>query len=309
MSSLAVVTTFPPNRWTAYAKRMIESHIKYWPDDVVLYAYHEGNRPEKAYEFNPAKVKFVNIEEANPELVKFKQRHKDDPVANGETTEIPGGVRRLPGAGDKDKNKGSFLWDAVRFSHKTFAVDHAIKTIDADYILWLDADTYTFRPITKEFVVGLLPNTKLVNYLGRVTYPECGWVCYNKRHPKIKEFMQRWTDLYIHDTIFKETEWHDSYLFWQILKRVAPNEGVDIGKGAGVEGLHVFINSVLGDYIDHMKGKRKIKGKSSRSDLRTKKDQDYWKNVENYDPFGGVKFDVKQAEDIVSKVAKGKQGN
>jgi hypothetical protein len=58
-----------------------------------------------------------------------------------------------------------------------------------------------------------------------------------------------------------------------------------------------------------MKGKRKIKGKSSQSDLRVKKNQEYWKNVENYDPFGGVKFDVKQAEDIVSKVEKGKRGN
>ena len=302
---LAVVTTFPPNRWTAYAKRMIESHVQYWPDDVVLHAYYEGNKPD----FNHAKVKFINIEEANPELVKFKQRHKSDPVANGETQEIPGGVRRVAGAGDKDRNKGSFLWDAVRFSHKTFAVDHAVKTIDADYVLWLDADTYTFRHITKQFVVDLLPGDKLVNYLGRVTYPECGWVCYNKRHPKIQQFMKYWTDLYINDTIFKELEWHDSYLFWQCVKRIAPNDGVDIGKGAGVEGLHVFINSVLGDYIDHMKGKRKIKGKSSRSDLRTKKDQEYWKNVESYDPFGGVKFDVKQEEDIVSKVAKGKQGN
>ena len=55
MSSLAVVTTFPPNRWTAYAKRMIESHVKYWPDDVMLHAYYEGNKPD----FNHAKVKFV----------------------------------------------------------------------------------------------------------------------------------------------------------------------------------------------------------------------------------------------------------
>ena len=29
----------------------------------------------------------------------------------------------------------------------------------------------------------------------------------------------------------------------------------------------------------------------------------------SYDPFSGVKFDPKQADDIVSKVAKGKQGN
>ena len=155
-----------------------------------------------------------------------------------------------------------------------------------------------------------MPDNKLVNYLGRgEKYPECGWVCYNKRHAKLKEFMQYWTDMYINDTIFKEMEWHDSYLFWQCVKRIAPNDGVDIGKGAGAKGHHVFINSVLGAYVDHMKGKRKVLGKSSKSDLRGDRNEDYWKNVEDYDPFGGVKFDPKQADDIVSKVAKGKQGN
>ena len=306
MKSLAVITTFPPNRWNAYAKRMLESHIQYWPDDVILYAYHEGVQPDLQHK----KIVYVDIEAVNPELIAFKNKHRNDPVANGETQEIPGGVRRDPQAGGNDRGKGSYLWDAVRFSHKTFAVAHAIKNIDTDYVLWLDADTYTFRPITKEFVIGLLPEDKLVNYLGRGDkYPECGWVCYNRRHSLIEKFMLNWISLYTTDTIFKELEWHDSYLFWQILKRVAPDQGVDIGKGAGARGHHVFINSVLGDYIDHMKGKRKIKGKSSRSDLRTDRKEDYWQNVENYDPFGGVKFDPKQAEDIVSKVAKGKQGN
>ena len=306
MPTLAVVTTFPPNRWTAYAKRMLQSHIDFWPNDVTLYAYHEGDRPT----LNHEKIKYINIEDANPELVKFKQRHKNDPVANGETTEIAGGVRRDPSAGKKDKGKGSYLWDAVRFAHKTFAVDHAIKNADTDYVLWLDADTYTFRPITTDFVVGLLPETKLVNFLGRgEKYPECGWVCYNTKHPNVNQFMEYWTEMYINDTIFKELEWHDSYLFWQCVKRIAPNDGVDIGKGAGAKGHHVFINSVLGAYVDHMKGKRKVLGKSSRSDLRGNRNEDYWKNVENYDPFGGVSFDPKQADDIVSKVAKGKIGN
>ena len=67
---LSVVTTFPPNRWTAYAKRMLESHVKFWPEDVILHAYHEGNKPD----FDHPKVKFINIEDANPELVKFKAR-------------------------------------------------------------------------------------------------------------------------------------------------------------------------------------------------------------------------------------------
>ena len=306
MKSVSVLTTFPPNRWTAYAERMLQSHIDFWPDDIKLYAYYEGKEPNLKHN----KIVYVNIEDVNPELVKFKTRHKNDPVANGELDEIPGGVRRDPRAGKNDKGKGSYLWDAVRFSHKTFAVDHAIKNIESDYILWLDADTYTFRPITKLFIIDLLPENKLVNYLGRGDkYPECGWVCYNRRHPKITEFMKQWTDLYVNDTIFKELEWHDSYLFWQILKRVAPNDGEDIGKGAGAKGHHIFINSALGSYIDHMKGKRKVLGKSSKSDLRSIRPEDYWQNVETYDQFGGVKFDAKKEEDIISKVAKGRKGN
>jgi hypothetical protein len=78
------------------------------------------------------------------------------------------------------------------------------------------------------------------------------------------------------------------------VNRISPNDGVDIGKGAGVKGHHVFINSVLGAYVDHMKGKRKVKGKSSASDLMIKRDEDYWKNVESYDPLGGLKFDAKK---------------
>jgi hypothetical protein len=285
---------------------MLESHIKFWPEDVILHAYYEQNKPDLEH----PKIKFVDIEQANPVLAEFKLRHKDDPVANGEVQEVPNGVRRNPAAGKNDKGKGSYLWDAVRFSHKTFAVDHAIKNANTDYVLWLDADTYTFKPISKDFVTGLLPEDKLVNFLGRGNkYPECGWVCYNTKHTKIKEFMRYWTNMYKNDTIFQELEWHDSYLFWQCVKRVAPNDGVDIGKGAGAKGHHVFINSVLGSYIDHMKGKRKVLGKSSKSDLRQERTEDYWKNVETYDPFGGVNFDPKQADDIISKVAKGKQGN
>jgi hypothetical protein len=68
MKSLAVITTFPPNRWNAYAKRMLESHIQYWPDDVKLYAYHEGVQPDLQHK----KIVYVDIEAVNPELVALK---------------------------------------------------------------------------------------------------------------------------------------------------------------------------------------------------------------------------------------------
>ena len=306
MRSLAVITTFPPNRWEAYAKRMLESFIANWPDDVKLYVYYEKELPEIVN----SKIEYINLEEVNPGLVKFKERHKNDPVANGELQEIPNGVRRRPEAGKNDKGKGSFLWDAVRFAHKTYCVYHAIKNINTDVILWLDADTYTFKSISKEFVLNLIPENKLVNYLGRGDkFPECGWVSYNKQHPQITEFINAWIELYEKDTLFKHLEWHDSYVFWQVLKQIAPDQGADIGKGAGAKGHHIFVNSVLGEYIDHLKGKRKIKGKSSKTDLRVSRNQDYWKNVESYNPFAKSGFDPKQAKDIINKVAKGNKGN
>ena len=282
MPTLQVVTTFPENRWDIYAKRMLQSHIDFWPDDVKITAYHEGQTPDLIH----PKIEYVNIEEANPELVKFKTRHKNDPVANGEIEEIKGGVRRLPEAGNNDKGKGSYLWDAVRFAHKTFAVDHAIKNIDVDYILWLDADTYTFRNIPKDFVTNLLPFDKVLIYLGRgEKYPECGWVSYNRRHYLINTFIETWTNLYKNDTLFKHLEWHDSYVFWHLTKEYRQQHSAkvhDIGYSKGVRGHHVFVNSELGQYIDHFKGDRKETQRSTADDIRKTPELsnvDYWKDV------------------------------
>jgi hypothetical protein len=60
----------------------------------------------------------------------------------------------------------------------------------------------------------------------------------------------------------------------------------DIGYWKGVKGHHVFVNSELGLYMDHMKGKRKKLGTSAKNDLRANpnahtnvQDIDYWKKA------------------------------
>ena len=40
-----------------------------------------------------------------------------------------------------------------------------------------------------------------------------------------------------------------------------------------------------------------------------KEAEEYWQNVESYNPLQGISFDLKQTNDIVSKVAKGSKGN
>jgi len=295
---IKVITSYKPGTWEQYADKSVRSVLEHWPDGIAVDVYYEGQEPDNHW--HPRK-KYIDLHKVQPNLVTFKERHKNDPVANGELQEIPGGVRRLPEAGGMDRGKGSFLWDSVRFANKVFCVTHAIKTSvekDYDYVIWLDADTYTFRPIPRDFLENLCPNNSMLTYLGRENpqlndggkYPECGFVCYNLRHPEIQNFARDWEELYTSDSVFKLLEWHDSYVFWHLSKiyRTEKNVAVnDIGYWKGVKGHHVFVNSELGLYIDHLKGKRKKLGSSAKNDFRPQKNSetqnltqlDYWKQI------------------------------
>jgi hypothetical protein len=285
------ITSYKPGCWDQYAKKGIEAMAKNLPDEIDLVVYAEEKIPACDYE----RIKWVDLNNAEPELFKFKTRHKNDPVANGKLGNVEGGVRRLPELqklGGLDKNKESFLWDAVRFANKVFCVINAVRnSLDYNYVVWLDADTNIFRPIPFEFITKLLPQNTMVTYLGRENptlndggkYPECGFVGYNLQHPETQNFINEWERLYKEDSVFKILEWHDSYVFWHLTKKFKQEKQIevnDIGKWVGVKGHHVFVNSVLGQYIDHMKGDRKIKGSSSKKDLKTTiNDVEYWKNV------------------------------
>jgi len=293
---IKVITSYKPGTWSKYAERSVKSIRDYWPE-IAINVYHEGPCEESAM-FHP-RIKWIDLHEIQPDLVAFKNRHKDDPVARGELQEIEGGVRRPAAFNGNDKDKGSYLFDSVRFANKVFCVTHAIKTSvekEYDYVIWLDADTYTFRPMPRDFLESLLPTNTMLTYLGRQNpkvndggkYPECGFVGYNLKNPYMQQFAHEWEELYKTDKIFELLEWHDSYVFWHLSKIYKEKYNVqmnDIGYWKGVKGHHVFINSELGLYMDHFKGKRKNLGSSARNDLRGSQSStdvstlDYWKST------------------------------
>ena len=293
---IKVITSYKPGSWSKYAERSVRSVAENWPD-IAINVYHEGPCDESKM-FHP-RIKWIDLHQVQSELVAFKNRHKDDPVACGELQEIEGGVRRPAAFDGNDKNKGSFLFDAVRFANKVFCVTHAIKTSvekEYDYVIWLDADTYTFRTMPRDFLESLLPEDSMFTYLGRENpikndggkYPECGFVGYNLRNPHMQQFAQDWEEIYKTDRVFELLEWHDSFVFWHLSKIYREKHNVkvnDIGYWKGVKGHHVFVNSELGLYIDHFKGKRKNIGSSAKNDLRGSRsstdvsDLDYWKST------------------------------
>ena len=276
---IKVITSYKPGTFDTFTKRSIQSILDNWPNDIDIYIYHEAQTKDI---FKHPRVKWIDLHEAQPELVKFKQRHKDDPVANGQPNSfaIPGGVRRTPGVRNgmsflpqepqDNEGEGSYLWHAVRFANKAFSMTHAIKSSPGyDYVIWLDADTYTFRRIPKTFLENLLPQDTMLTYLGRLnphrhdtgSSPNGAFVGYNLQHPEIQNLVNEWEQLYITDDIFKlDNGWTDEEPLWHLSKIYEKEKGItvnDICGRTGVKGENLMNNSELGLYIDHIIGERK----------------------------------------------------
>ena len=263
-----VVTTFHDNGYTAYGKRMIETFLKNWPDSVELIVYAENC---EVVEQAPNLI-VKDLHQSSPGLVAFKERWKNTPKAIGK---LATGPRNANG-----KQQGiGFKWDAVRFSHKTYSIFDCAKKIDSDFLIGMDADTVCHSPITIEQLNRLIPQDKDLCFLGRRgKYTECGLYAMNLKSSAIQIFLDRFRWMYddAENGIFKQDEWHDSFIFDVVRKHIVLNEldwSGHLIKGEG----HPLINSEWGAYLDHLKGARKRIGKSESTDLLIPRTEAYWR--------------------------------
>ncbi|MFO1128692.1 MAG: hypothetical protein U1E66_09730 [Rhodospirillales bacterium] len=279
--SFAAVTTCHGEGWRLYGRDMVESFLRHWPRTVSLYLYAEGFEPDLS---DPRLISLDLLREC-PELVAFKEHHRNNPTAHGLQARPHWEVKvRIRNPLFRVRNVEDwgvgYRWDAVRFSHKPFAIFDAARRADTDVLFWIDADIRVFADVPLGFLEEVMPPDCFISYLRRPRFSECGFVGYNLRHPATRVFLTEFERLYTSHALFKEREYHDSFLFDVIRRRVERRGSVsyDIGQGIGNEGGHVFVNSPLGRFMDHMKGERKAEGRSRDSDLIVSRDEDYWHN-------------------------------
>lgn len=163
-----------------------------------------------------------------------------------------------------------YRFQAKRFSYKVFAILDAAK--EGGRLIWLDADTVAFKDVPTQFLDDLLQDTWIA-YLGRQhMHSECGFVMYDCDN--LGAFFETWRNLYATGGIYRLREWHDSFVFDHLRESMKiPSKNIS---GVGSTAHHPFINSPLGKYVDHLKGARKDKGRSAKSDLVWKRPESYW---------------------------------
>ncbi len=274
---IAVVTTFHDKGLKEYGQRMIDTFCANWPEEVTLHIYPEKCNPIIR---NHAHVTLTDLDSVK-ELTVFKERWKNVPKANGDVSADPIRSRR------KDAGKG-FKWHAIRFAHKVYAIFHCARNIDADVLVWMDADTVCHSPISMKDLKRMIPADKDLCFLGRKgKYSECGLYALNLKSLRVQEFLKEFQRVYdeAENGIFLMDEWHDSFVFDRVREKfphlqqldwaahlhdLRPRPGMSNGEG------HPLINSEWGAWLDHLKGGRKKTGMSKRDDLKVPRTEPYW---------------------------------
>lgn len=250
---IRVVTTMNLNGWIQGGERMVGSFRANWPEDVELVIYAEGfGLPDDPL-----------VRKLPAWLDEFKKRHATNPRVNGQTL----------------SRRYDFRFDAVKFSHKVAALTDAALSQSEGIMIWLDADTFTHAPVTKEWLHSLFPQPSYVAWLDRENcYPECGFVMFRCDHRSHIRVMEAFRDLYVTDQLFRYGEWHDSYLLQGLILGMVKDGSIEppVSLSGDKKWSHPFVNGPLGACMDHMKGDRKRRGRSDRRDMRFQRSEPYW---------------------------------
>lgn len=235
-NAIAVVTTFPSNCWELYAKQMLTSFVQCWPSEIPL---------------------LVKLDDDLVLTDLQKMLRSSDAIAIGFDDDHKAFVER-----NKDKDdKENYRFQAVRFCHKVFAIKHALDSINKmiesgisapRYLIWMDADVVTNRKMSLDELEACLPKEgDCVSYLGRNDWPhsECGWLAFDLENGGGLA-INAMINAYINDDVFKEKEWHDSWI-WDalVLKKMSCTNLTPDARG-----MDVWPQSPMGKWSTHYKG-------------------------------------------------------
>lgn len=238
---IAVCTTFPADQFKVCAEEMLASFAHYWPKDIKIY---------------------IQLDEMPKEQF--------DALDNGILNAVGEDRCFISGAFEEDQKKfkerwkhhkpQSYLDDVVKFSHKVFALEKCADAVkdDIDYLIWLDADVITKKPVDLEWLKTVLPaDDEVVSYLSRAPlHSECGWVAYNLKaggYELISQMKAEYVLGHFKDYKNGATDCHviDFCLQGKKYKNLSPHYKY------GVSDINVWPETKLAEKMTHRKGNRK----------------------------------------------------
>lgn len=249
--NITLITTFANAHFEPFAKHMLQSFTQFWPEDTNILVQLDDGLLLPDVKSILRDVDLIGTEWPKERAEFIARNHgKDDPKE----------YRKQP----------------VRFCHKVFAIGNALEAIreikskggvTPRYLIWLDADVHTIRPVTMEDARECLPaEGDAVSYMGRKDWDhsECGWMAFDLENggDAIIDFLTR---SYVEDRILALSQWHDSFVFDEIFREKPELKRTNLT--ANAVGRDVWNQSPMGKWSIHHKGpveKAKLMGVDPR---------------------------------------------
>lgn len=231
---ISCITTFSQDGYELYGHRMIDTWLRFWPENYKLQVYTEG------YSLTETNVRLISLdlEKTCLDLVNFK---KNSSVLLSKS---------------ESKRELRRVQKTVKWSHKVYAMSHALKNSNDDFIIFLDGDTYTtnFVPVN---LAEMLVKKKLfsVHFEHLKKYGlhfETGLIVFNMKHHQVELLKHHLTRAYDNLDIYKMKKTWDG--FW--LAHLYEEYKLDV-LDLSQDGKGVFGNKYVKDILKHDVGNKK----------------------------------------------------
>lgn len=263
--SLTVCTGWSVSGWYKYGRTFLETFGKFWPADVQLHVCGEV----EALEVTAAHAQKLVAARALPQIVRATMldaipgctdfmRRFDFPIYHGLLRSSPdhNWKQRAIDAGY------NWRYDLVKFCRQGFIPWFVAQRSSTDFLVWLDGDVVTHAPIpSSDVITSLLPPGKAIAYLGREPkHPDIAFQLYDLRSELARSFLEEFSRTYSTGEVVRFKEWHSAYV-WHVLAKTPPRATWLHNITPGGRG-HVWHQSPLRQWTDHLKGERKDRGRS-----------------------------------------------
>lgn len=158
-------------------------------------------------------------------------------------------------------NNYFYRFDAVKFGKKGLAIADGLRTSSARYVFWCDADVIIEKPITQEFLIGLLDGASIACFQRSKPHTETGFIGFDKTASGMDIFTELYHSYWHDGKVFYLTGWTDCDVFDASVTE-ALHSGLVVRNLSTQPKGHVIAASQLGDYLDHQKGRRRLLGRS-----------------------------------------------
>lgn len=174
--SITFFTTFNKDGFILYGNQWLSTFLK----NVVN---HNPNVSARIYTENVNvaldhnSVEFLDFGTAIPEHAAWKSQYTES-----------------------NRHNAGVMLETVRFSHKAFAIQHALETVTTDYAIWLDGDCVFHNDSYLNFPANILDNKFLacqleINPSGD-NHVESGILIFDMAHPHTQEFRKQFCNNY-----------------------------------------------------------------------------------------------------------------